>query len=84
MRPYDLIAFDVDGTLIRGPNGWTVWEVLNERFTPSPTATDAAWGGLMLLQQEWRGDAKDVASKKPAANVEKETTEPQKQVVLFG
>jgi phosphoserine phosphatase len=32
-RAYDLIAFDVDGTLIRGPNGWTVWEVLNEKFT---------------------------------------------------
>jgi phosphoserine phosphatase len=33
VRPYDLIAFDVDGTLVRGPNGWTVWELLNARFT---------------------------------------------------
>jgi phosphoserine phosphatase len=32
LRRYDLIAFDVDGTLVRGPNGFTVWEVLNERF----------------------------------------------------
>ena len=35
-RAYDLIAFDVDGTLIRGPNGWTVWEVLNDKFTGNP------------------------------------------------
>lgn len=33
MRPYDLVAFDVDGTLVRGPSDRTVWEVLNERFT---------------------------------------------------
>jgi phosphoserine phosphatase len=33
VRPYDLVAFDVDGTLVQAPNGWTVWEVLNERFT---------------------------------------------------
>jgi len=33
MRPYDLVAFDIDGTLVRGPDNRTVWEVLNERFT---------------------------------------------------
>ena len=33
---FDLIAFDVDGTLVRGPNGWTVWELLNDRFTGEP------------------------------------------------
>ncbi len=32
-RRFDLIAFDVDGTLIDGPDGETVWEVLNRRFT---------------------------------------------------
>ena len=32
-RPYDLVAFDVDGTLVREPGGRTVWEVLNEKFT---------------------------------------------------
>ena len=32
-KAYDLIAFDVDGTLVRGPHGWTVWEVLNVKFT---------------------------------------------------
>ncbi len=33
MRAFDLVAFDVDGTLVRGPGDRTVWEVLNERFT---------------------------------------------------
>jgi phosphoserine phosphatase len=32
-RPCDLVAFDVDGTLVQEPNGLTVWEVLNKRFT---------------------------------------------------
>lgn len=34
--PFDIVAFDVDGTLVRHPEGWTVWEVLNERFTGTP------------------------------------------------
>lgn len=29
---FDLVAFDVDGTLITHPDGKTVWEVLNRRF----------------------------------------------------
>jgi phosphoserine phosphatase len=32
-RPCDLVAFDVDGTLVQAPNDWTVWEVLNQHFT---------------------------------------------------
>ncbi len=36
MKRFDLIAFDIDGTLVHGPNGWTVWEVLNHRFTGTP------------------------------------------------
>jgi len=32
-RPSDLVAFDVDGTLVREPDDLTVWEVLNKRFT---------------------------------------------------
>lgn len=35
MRRFDLVAFDVDGTLVHHPDGRTVWEVLNERFTGS-------------------------------------------------
>ena len=33
MRRFDLVAFDIDGTLVRGPEDRTVWEILNERFT---------------------------------------------------
>lgn len=33
VRPFDLVGFDVDGTLVQEPDGRTVWEVLNERFT---------------------------------------------------
>jgi phosphoserine phosphatase len=32
-RKFDLVAFDVDGTLVHGPEDRTVWELLNERFT---------------------------------------------------
>lgn len=35
-RAHDLVAFDVDGTLVNSANGWTVWEILNERFTGTP------------------------------------------------
>jgi len=37
MAPVDLVAFDVDGTLVRHPEGLTVWEVLNRRFAGSAT-----------------------------------------------
>lgn len=35
MRPYDLICFDVDGTLVVHPEEKIVWEILNCRFTGS-------------------------------------------------
>jgi phosphoserine phosphatase len=34
---FEVIAFDVDGTLVRHPRDKTVWEVLNEAFTGSDT-----------------------------------------------
>lgn len=33
MSRYDLICFDVDGTLVTHPSGKVIWEVLNLRFT---------------------------------------------------
>lgn len=35
MRRYDLVCFDVDGTLVTHPREKTVWQVLNERFLGS-------------------------------------------------
>ncbi len=35
IRRFDLVAFDVDGTLVHHPEDKTVWEVLNHRFTGS-------------------------------------------------
>lgn len=32
LNAYDIAIFDIDGTLVLGPDGWTVWEVLNRRF----------------------------------------------------
>jgi phosphoserine phosphatase len=34
-RRYDLVCFDVDGTLIRHPTDKVIWEILNLRFTGS-------------------------------------------------
>ena len=31
-RPYDLVCFDVDGTLVEHPEHKVVWQVLNRRF----------------------------------------------------
>jgi phosphoserine phosphatase len=36
-RPYDLICFDVDGTLVVHPQEKIVWEILNRRFTGDDT-----------------------------------------------
>lgn len=35
MRRFDLICFDVDGTLVEHPEGLVIWEVLNRRFIGS-------------------------------------------------
>ncbi len=36
MSGFELVAFDVDGTLVNGPDDFTVWEVLNQHFTGRP------------------------------------------------
>ena len=33
-RAHDLVAFDVDGTLINSDDGRVVWQLLNERYDP--------------------------------------------------
>jgi len=33
-RDHDLVAFDVDGTLINSDDGRVVWQLLNERYDP--------------------------------------------------
>jgi phosphoserine phosphatase len=42
-RRFDLVAFDVDGTLVHHPEGKTVWEVLNRRFTGSDDQNAQRW-----------------------------------------
>ena len=32
MKRFDLVCFDVDGTLVTHPRGKVVWQVLNEKF----------------------------------------------------
>ena len=42
-RRFDLVAFDVDGTLVRHPEDKTVWQVLNHRFTGSDDQNVLRW-----------------------------------------
>lgn len=49
-RPFDLICFDVDGTLVIHPDEKIVWEILNRRFT----GTDEA--NLVRFQQYRAGE----------------------------
>ena len=42
-RRFDLVAFDVDGTLVHHHEGKTVWEVLNHRFTGSDDQNVLRW-----------------------------------------
>jgi phosphoserine phosphatase len=42
-RRFDLIAFDVDGTLIHHPEDKTVWEVFNLKFTGSDDQNAQRW-----------------------------------------
>lgn len=42
-RRFDLVAFDVDGTLVHHGEGKTVWELLNFRFTGSDDQNVKRW-----------------------------------------
>lgn len=62
-RRFDLVAFDVDGTLVHHPEDKTVWEVLNQRFTGSDDQNVLRWELYKqgkLSYAEWV--AKDIAS----------------------
>lgn len=56
MNRFDLVAFDVDGTLVEHPEEKTVWEVLNRRYTGSDHQNDerlALYRGGKLSYAEW-------------------------------
>lgn len=56
MRPYDLICFDVDGTLVVHPEGKIVWEILNRRFTGASEVNDSRFNDYragMISYAEW-------------------------------
>lgn len=62
-RRFDLVAFDVDGTLVHHPEDKTVWEVVNHRFTGSDDQNSLRWELYKrgkLSYAEWV--AKDIAS----------------------
>lgn len=62
-RRFDLVAFDVDGTLVHHPEDKTVWEVLNFRFTGSDDQNVERWALYnqgKLSYAEWV--ALDIAS----------------------
>ena len=42
-KQFDLIAFDVDGTLVRHPTGKVIWEVLNLRYGGSEEVNRARY-----------------------------------------
>jgi phosphoserine phosphatase len=42
-RRFDLVAFDVDGTLVHHPEEKTVWEVFNLKFTGSDDQNAERW-----------------------------------------
>ncbi|MCH7861245.1 MAG: HAD family phosphatase [Proteobacteria bacterium] len=39
-RPYDLICFDIDGTLVRHRDDKVIWQVLNARYTGTDTINE--------------------------------------------
>jgi HAD superfamily phosphoserine phosphatase-like hydrolase len=55
-RRFDLVAFDVDGTLIRHPEGKTVWEVLNRRYIGDDTVNEERYRRVLegtLSYADW-------------------------------
>ena len=56
MRRFDLVCFDVDGTLIDHPEGKIVWQLLNRRFTGGDEVNDARLSDYLsgrITYEEW-------------------------------
>lgn len=52
----DLVAFDVDGTLVTHPRGKTVWEVFNDRFVGDDTLGEERYRAVLagtLSYADW-------------------------------
>jgi phosphoserine phosphatase len=55
-RAYDLIAFDVDGTLVEHPEEKVVWQLLNRRFLGEDTINETrlrAYREGMITYDQW-------------------------------
>jgi phosphoserine phosphatase len=75
-RRFDLVAFDVDGTLVHHPEDKTVWEVLNYRFTGNDDQNVLRWDLYKrgkLSYAEWV--ALDIASWRDAGATRETITE---------
>lgn len=57
-RRYDLVCFDVDGTLVEHPEEKVVWQVLNRRFLGDDRVNDARYARYRsgaITYAEWVG-----------------------------
>ncbi|MCB9555398.1 MAG: HAD family phosphatase [Deltaproteobacteria bacterium] len=55
-RRYDLVVFDVDGTLVGSRDGRVVWRLINDRFLGDQEIDDQRWQAFLqgeLLYEDW-------------------------------
>ncbi len=56
MKSYDLICFDVDGTLVEHPTGKVIWELLNLRYGGSEKLNDERYKNYLtgkITYDDW-------------------------------
>lgn len=56
MKRFDLVCFDVDGTLVTHPRGKVVWQILNERFAGQRDVNEERflrYSGGEITYAEW-------------------------------
>ena len=83
-RKFDLVAFDVDGTLVHHRQDKTVWEVLNRRFTGRDDQNDLRWDLYKrgkISYAEWV--ALDIASWRDAGATRDEITKSFGELTLI-